>query len=151
MTILRSPTQRNHLIAEGRYHTGRLRARAPGILFETGFDALVGAGRTISREGLQKTPSVDSPTVTRRPNARLGPKKVSLARRPITGSRLFWLREGYCFPGCCLGKRGGKCRYHCRLGWCWEVHPREPLAPKDGCRTLPFCGTALWLVVLQTR
>jgi hypothetical protein len=36
VTTLTSPTQRNHLIAEGRYHTARRRARAPGILFRNG-------------------------------------------------------------------------------------------------------------------
>jgi hypothetical protein len=41
VSTLTSPTQRNHLIAEGRYHTGRRRAQAQEFCSETGFDALV--------------------------------------------------------------------------------------------------------------
>jgi NACHT domain len=46
---------------------------------------------------LQKTSPVDSHAVTRRPKARLGPKKVSLARLPITGSGFFGREEDIAF------------------------------------------------------
>jgi serine/threonine protein kinase len=57
----------------------------------------IDAGRTITRESLQKTSPVDSHAVTRRPKARLGPKKVSLARLPITGSGFFGREEDIAF------------------------------------------------------
>jgi serine/threonine protein kinase/predicted ATPase len=55
------------------------------------------AGHTITRQSLQKTPPVDSPSVTRRLKARLGPKKVSLARLPITGGGFFGREEDMAF------------------------------------------------------
>ena len=42
-------------------------------------------------------PAADSRAVTRRPKARLGPKKVSLARLPITGSGVFGREEDIAF------------------------------------------------------
>jgi hypothetical protein len=42
-------------------------------------------------------PVADSRAVTRRPKARLGPKKVSLARLPITGSGVFGREEDIAF------------------------------------------------------
>src|SRR5271165_3661283 len=47
------------------------------------------AGRRIAHQGLQKTPPPDSVAVTRRAPARLGPRKISVARLPITGSGIF--------------------------------------------------------------
>src|ERR1700738_4347733 len=47
------------------------------------------ARRRITRQSLQKTPSTTSPIRTRKPPARLGPKKTSVARLPITGSDVF--------------------------------------------------------------
>jgi len=55
------------------------------------------AGHTITRQSLQKTPPVDSPSVTRRPKVRPGPKKVSLARLPITGGGFFGREEDMAF------------------------------------------------------
>ena len=34
-----------------------------------------------------------------------GPEKISIAKLPVTGSRCFWTRGGYRFPGQCLGKQ----------------------------------------------
>ena len=56
----------------------------------------------ITRQSLQKTPSTASRIGTRKPPARLGPKKISLARLPVTGSEilaerrisLFWIVRG---------------------------------------------------------
>src|SRR5271167_1639918 len=49
----------------------------------------IDARRRITRQSLQKTPSTASRVVTRKPPARLAPKKVSIARLPITGSDVF--------------------------------------------------------------
>src|SRR6516165_9175508 len=53
----------------------------------------IAAGRGITREGLQKIPPRTSRTGTRKPLVRQGPKKISVAKLPVTGSDLFG-REG---------------------------------------------------------
>ena len=57
----------------------------------------VEAPRGISRQNLQKTPSTASRVETRKRPTRLGPKKISLARLPITGSDLFGREEDIAF------------------------------------------------------
>ncbi|MBV8351227.1 MAG: protein kinase, partial [Verrucomicrobia bacterium] len=51
------------------------------------------ARRRITRQSLQKKPPGDSLVGTRRPRVRPGPKKVSIARLPITGSDVFGREE----------------------------------------------------------
>ena len=55
------------------------------------------ARRGISRQNLQKTPSTASRVETRKRPTRLGAKKISLARLPITGSDLFGREEDIAF------------------------------------------------------
>jgi hypothetical protein len=57
----------------------------------------IDAGRRITRESLQKTPSVASRARTRKPPARLAPDKISLARLPVTGSEIFGREEDITF------------------------------------------------------
>jgi serine/threonine protein kinase len=57
----------------------------------------IDAGRGITREGLQKTPPGASRTGARRPPARLGPKKISVARLPVTGGDVFGREEDIAF------------------------------------------------------
>jgi serine/threonine protein kinase len=57
----------------------------------------ISARRTITRESLRKTPSINSPAANHGTKARLGPKKVSLARLPITGSAFFGREEDVAF------------------------------------------------------
>jgi tetratricopeptide (TPR) repeat protein len=59
--------------------------------------AAIAARRRISRQGLQKTPSTVPRAVTRRPHARLAPKKISVARLPVTGSDVFGREEDIAF------------------------------------------------------
>ena len=47
----------------------------------------------ITREHLQKKPPAASRAGTRKPAARLGPKKISIARLPVTGSDVFGREE----------------------------------------------------------
>ena len=47
------------------------------------------AGRTITHQRLGQMPAGDSYAVTHKPQARLGPEKISIARLPITGSDIF--------------------------------------------------------------
>jgi len=53
--------------------------------------------RRITHQSLQKTPPADSRLGTRRPPARLGPKKISVAGLPITGSDVFGREEDIAF------------------------------------------------------
>src|SRR6516162_991044 len=55
------------------------------------------APRGISRQNLEKTPSTASCVETRKRPIRLGPKKISIARLPITGSDLFGREEDIAF------------------------------------------------------
>jgi hypothetical protein len=59
--------------------------------------ARVEAGRRISREGLHKMPPAASRSGTRKPPARQGPKKISVARLPVTGSDVFGREEDIAF------------------------------------------------------
>jgi serine/threonine protein kinase len=53
--------------------------------------------RRITLQNLQKTPSTTSRVGTRKPQARLGPKKISIARLPVTGSDVFGREEDIAF------------------------------------------------------
>jgi hypothetical protein len=55
------------------------------------------AGRRITREGLHKMPPAASPAQTRRPPAKPGPKTISIARLPVTGSDVFGREEDIAF------------------------------------------------------
>ena len=57
----------------------------------------IDARRRITRQSLQKTPSTASRAVTRKPPARLAPKKISVARLPVTGSDVFGREEDIAF------------------------------------------------------
>jgi serine/threonine protein kinase len=50
-------------------------------------------GRTITQESLQKMLLADSHVPIRRPPVRLGPKKISVARLPVTGSDIYGREE----------------------------------------------------------
>jgi hypothetical protein len=54
-------------------------------------------GCRITREDLHKIPPAASPARTRRPRTRLGPKKISVARLPVTGSDVFGREEDIAF------------------------------------------------------
>src|SRR6202035_3875375 len=55
------------------------------------------ARRGITRRNLQQIPPPTSRVGTRKPPARLGPKKISVARLPITGSDVFGREEDIAF------------------------------------------------------
>jgi predicted ATPase len=55
------------------------------------------AGRRVTRQSLQKTPSTASRLGTRKPPARLAPKKISVARLPVTGGDVFGREEDIAF------------------------------------------------------
>jgi hypothetical protein len=57
----------------------------------------VDARRRITRQSLEKTPSTALHVGTRRPPARQGPKKISIARLPVTGSDVFGREEDIVF------------------------------------------------------
>jgi serine/threonine protein kinase/predicted ATPase len=57
----------------------------------------VDARRRITRQSLQKTPSSTSRVGTRKPQAVVRPKKISVARLPVTGSDIFGREEDIAF------------------------------------------------------
>ena len=57
----------------------------------------IDARRRITRQRLQKTLSTASHVRTRKPPARLAPKKISVARLPVTGSDVFGREEDIAF------------------------------------------------------
>ena len=57
----------------------------------------IDARHGITRQSLLKTPSSASRAGTRKPPARLGPKKISVARLPVTGSDVFGREEDIAF------------------------------------------------------
>jgi serine/threonine protein kinase len=57
----------------------------------------IDSGRRLNRQSFQKTPLVNLRGGTRISKARLGPKKVSVARLPVTGSDLFGREEDIAF------------------------------------------------------
>jgi hypothetical protein len=57
----------------------------------------IDARRRIIRQSFQKTPPADSCVGTRRPSAKRGPKKISVARLPVTGSGVFGREEDIAF------------------------------------------------------
>ena len=59
------------------------------------FDKLL--AQLAPNQSLQKTTPAASPAGTRRPQARLGPKKISVARLPVTGSDVFGREEDIAF------------------------------------------------------
>ena len=57
----------------------------------------IDARRRITRQSLQNMATPASRAVTRKPRARLGPEKISVARLPITGSDVFGREEDIAF------------------------------------------------------
>jgi hypothetical protein len=57
----------------------------------------IDAERRITRQSLLKMPPTASRVGTRKPPARLKPKKISVARLPITGSDVFGREEDVAF------------------------------------------------------
>src|SRR5271165_3122743 len=57
----------------------------------------IDARRKITRRSLLKTPPTASRVGTRKPPAKLGPKKISVARLPVTGSDVFGREEDIAF------------------------------------------------------
>jgi serine/threonine protein kinase len=57
----------------------------------------IDAGRSITRQSFQKMQSADSRAVFRNRSTRLGPKKISVARLPVTGRDVFGRKEDIAF------------------------------------------------------
>ena len=90
------------------------------------------ARRGTTRRNLQQIPPPASRVGTRKPPARSGPKKISLARLPITGSDVFGREEDIGFLDRCMGKPAGQCCYNCCLGRSRKIDADQPLAPTNG-------------------
>jgi serine/threonine protein kinase len=75
------------------------RFQTPGELLNAipRITARIDAGRRLTRDDLRKVPPAASRTGTRKPRARQGPKKISVAKLPVTGSELFGREEDIAF------------------------------------------------------
>ena len=94
----------------------------------------IDARRRTTRQSLLKGPSTASRVGTRKPPERTRPKKVSIARLPVTGSDVFGREEDIAFLDRAWANTGCQCRYHrCQGPGCRQVHARQPLATTDGC------------------
>jgi len=65
----------------------------------------IASGHTINLQSLRKTTVAESHTAIRRSPARLGPKKISVARLPITGSDVFGREEDIAFLDAALANQ----------------------------------------------
>jgi serine/threonine protein kinase len=94
---------------------------------------VIAAGRRITRRQLQQIAPSTPHAGTRRPSAtRLAPKKISLARLPVTGSDVFGREEDITFlDDAWANQHVNDCNNRC-LGWCWKVDARQLLASTDG-------------------
>jgi len=65
----------------------------------------IARGHTITLQSLRKRPVAESRTATRRSPAKLGPKKISVARLPVTGSDVFGREEDIAFLDAALANQ----------------------------------------------
>jgi hypothetical protein len=106
--------------------------------------------RRITRESLQKTPSIASRVGPRKPPTRLAPDKISLARLPVTGSEIFGREEDITFLDRAWAKKevnvvtivawAGVGKSTLVNHWFWMVWSRFKIRPvhmRDGCAILP--------------
>ena len=105
-------------------------------------------GRTITYQSLGQMPDGDSYSVTRKPPARLGPEKISIARLPVTGSDIFGREEDIAF----LDDAWANQDVNVVTIVAWAGVGKSTLVNHwlraDGCPTLSFCGARFWLVLL---
>ena len=83
------------------------RFQTPGELlkFMPVITGAIASGHTINLQSLRKTTVAESRTAIRRSPARLGPKKISVARLPITGSDVFGREEDIAFLDAALANQ----------------------------------------------
>jgi serine/threonine protein kinase len=106
------------------------------------------ARRRITLQNLQKTPCTTSRVGTRKPQARLGPKKISIARLPVTGGDVFGREEGIVF----LDRAWANKDANVVTIVAWAGVGKSTLINHWLRRmaTEKFCGAGFWLVFLQT-
>jgi hypothetical protein len=95
--------------------------------------ARIEAGRRITRDGLHKMRPAASRGGTRKPLARQGPKKVSVAKLPVTGTDLFGREEDVAFLDRAWANKDVNVVTIVAWAWGRKVDARQPLAPANGC------------------
>ena len=114
----------------------------PGRRFQTPAELLkaitaitgaIDARRRITRQSLQKMPSTASRVGTRPPPARLAPKKISVARLPVTGSDVFGRAEDIAFLDRAWANKD--VNVVTIVAWAWEA---QSLRSKRSARLLLF-------------
>ena len=105
-------------------------------------------GRTITYQRLGQMPEGNSYSVTRKPPARLGPEKISVARLPVTGSDIFGREEDIAF----LNDAWANQDVNVVTIVAWAGVGKSTLVNhwlrRDGRPTLSFCGARFRLVLL---
>ena len=91
----------------------------------------IDARRRITRQSLQKTPSTASRVGTRKPPARLAPKKISVARLPVTGSDVFGREEDIAFLDDAWANQDVNVVTIVAWAGRRQVHAGQPLAPTN--------------------
>ena len=77
--------------------TQRFQTPTELLKFMTMIMDAIARGHTITLQSLRKRPVAESRTATRRSPAKLGPKKISVARLPVTGNDVFGREEDIAF------------------------------------------------------
>ena len=105
-------------------------------------------GRTITYQSLGQMPDGRSHSVTRKPPARQGPEKISIARLPVTGSDLFGREEDITFLNDAWANPDVNVVTIVAWAGVGKSTLDQPLAPGNGCPTLSRGGARFWLVLL---
>jgi hypothetical protein len=85
----------------------------------------IDAGRRITRQGLQRTLFTASRVGTRKPPASIAPKKISIARLPVTGSDVFGREEDIAFLDDAWANQDlNVVSIVAWARWCWKVDAR---------------------------
>jgi len=83
----------------------RFQTPAELLKFMPAIEGAIASGHTINLRSLRKITIAESRTAIRRSPARLGPKKISVARLPITGSDVFGREEDIAFLDAALANQ----------------------------------------------
>jgi hypothetical protein len=114
----------------------------PGRRFQNPADLLkviptitgaIDARRRVTRQSLQKRPATASRVGTRKPPARPGPEKISVAKLPVTGTNLFGREEDITFLDRAWANKDVNVVTIVAWAGVGKSTLVNPLAPTNGC------------------
>jgi serine/threonine protein kinase len=112
--------------------------------------AAIDARRRITRRSLQKIPPVAPHAVSPKRPGRLAPKKISVARLPITGSDLFGREDDMAFLDRAWTNKDVNVVTIVAWGGVGKSTLVNHWLRRMAAEHLSFCATRIWLVFLQT-